>query len=217
MGYEPNKTYLKNLYTGNRIKYIYHPTEINREDASYPLLEKIMNHFGWHYLISSILISENAGVYEDEEENIRNFLKSKKVKNIIEIGTFRGVSALLFSDYAEQVKTIDIHTHTQPLPLWVYFGKIRSIDYITVKDDQDKKEVSDNSVFDFAFIDGEHSTESVKYDFECVKKCGRVLFHDYYNRKIIHHYGVKEFVDTLPKEEVTIFEPFAYWEKNGIQ
>ena len=64
--------------------------------------------------------------------------------------------------------------------------------------------------FDFAFVDAIHSFEGVQFDFECVKKCGRVLFHDYQVMT-----GVTEFIDTLPDEQVVKEYPFAYWKADG--
>ena len=61
--------------------------------------------------------------------------------------------------------------------------------------------------FDFAFIDGSHKYDDVKFDFECVKRCGRVLFHDYDCKR---HPDVTKFVDEL--SNVIKGRPFAYWE-----
>ena len=65
---------------------------------------------------------------------------------------------------------------------------------------------------DFAFVDGDHKYNEIALDFELVKKCGRVLFHDY---GMDHLPDVTDFVDTLPRREVTIDRPFAYWQANG--
>ena len=61
--------------------------------------------------------------------------------------------------------------------------------------------------FDFAFIDGDHTGDRPAKDFELVKKCGRVLFHDRTRE------AVKAVIDALPKDEVEIMGGFAYWER----
>ena len=65
------------------------------------------------------------------------------------------------------------------------------------------------------------SVKGVKTDFECVKKCGRVLFHDYYKEGskfdmgTARVQGIVPLVDSLPGNELTIARPFAYWEKKN--
>ena len=46
-----------------------------------------------------------------------------------------------------------------------------------IKNRNEIKAILDTIKFDFAFIDGEHNN-SIRADFELVKKCKRVLFHD---------------------------------------
>ena len=51
--------------------------------------------------------------------------------------------------------------------------------------------------------------EELKLKHEKKKKNSRHYFHDYYLKSA----GVKKFVDELPKDELTFFDPFVYWEK----
>jgi hypothetical protein len=61
--------------------------------------------------------------------------------------------------------------------------------------------------FDFAFIDGMHTVENVRHDFNNVKFCGRVLFHD------AHIPEIKDFI--LNEISGIIFDDgiFGYWEE----
>ena len=66
--------------------------------------------------------------------------------------------------------------------------------------------------FDFVFIDGDHDG-GIELDFELCKKCGTILFHDYSDRGQRKLNKVKNFIDTLPKNEITILEePFVLWQ-----
>jgi hypothetical protein len=52
--------------------------------------------------------------------------------------------------------------------------------------------------YDFVFIDGGHSYETVKHDYEMVKESKIILFDDYQLS------GVRQFVDELPHEKKLI-------------
>jgi hypothetical protein len=61
--------------------------------------------------------------------------------------------------------------------------------------------------FNFALIDGWHEYFSVKKDFEMVKFCGRVLFHDYGLCP-----GVYDFCNEIGAKPISDSKNFAYWE-----
>ena len=67
--------------------------------------------------------------------------------------------------------------------------------------------------FDACFIDGDHKNCTIS-DWEAVKHCGHVLFHEYWE----HQKSVFDLVNSLPKNEVDLTYynagmPYAYWEK----
>ena len=109
--------------------------------------------------------------------------------------------------YAERVYTVDILEFQEAMYLWHCFGVADKITYLVVKDNAAKKQAIETIDFDFAFIDGSHEYEDVKFDFEITKRCGRVLFHDYPTCP-----GVMKFIDELPQNKVRIDVPFAYYE-----
>jgi predicted O-methyltransferase YrrM len=95
--------------------------------------------------------------------------------------------------------------------LWESLG-INNIDLILVADDEEKKQIIGGMSFDFAFIDGDHAFESVKRDFEIVRRCGLVLFHDQIRRhRPFKKDGVCDFVDTLPQKQIEKLGMFAMW------
>ncbi len=113
------------------------------------------------------------------EAMILGLLNAVKPKHVLEIGTLNGLSAVLWAQYAEKVTTIDIADREIRPKVWDFMGvKSKILPYLAT-DDEDKKNYIEEIEFDLAFIDGLHTGEAVAYDFECVKKCGCVLFHDY--------------------------------------
>lgn len=151
-----------------------------------------------------------------QEETFRYFLGKAPIKKAIEIGTQRGLSTCLLAEYGNEVFTFDIKEYPIAKEIWRKAGYEHKIKYLIIKDNAEKKNIVDGiPFFDFAFIDGGHKFEDVRFDFELVKKCGRVLFHDYRVEKlpIPEVIEVKEFVDTLREGEIEIKEPFAYWIK----
>lgn len=135
---------------------------------------------------------------------------------IIEIGTHQGVSACLLSEYAQQVITFDVKDWWLRKDVMEFLGcqvDFRLLKANTAKDSN--REISDilkGLDFDLAFIDGDHSYESVCDNFEAVKRCGRVIFHDYKHNKC-HLPKTVKFVDSIPDGRTTKLEPFALWER----
>lgn len=185
----------------------------------------IKEEFGQRYIRCSCIADEST------EKLFCEFITKHKINHVVEIGTFFGTSALAFSLIADKVTTIDIKEWTEAKYLWGALPAVaHKITQIIVSSEKEKADILDNLNFDFAFLDGGHSYSCVRLDFEITKKCGRVLFHDYFTaeddipgidfkidiakgKDPILFEGVKRFVDTLPKEEVIIKKPFAYWEK----
>ena len=175
-------------------------------------LETVAAEFGRRVIRGTALSYECPVTHmvSSAENLLRKILKDMNIKTAFEIGTFRGVSTALLAHYADRVITLDVKYFEEAMYLWAYAGVMEKIEYIVITD-ENKKEVISNIDFDFVFIDGHHDYESVKKDFELTKKCGRVLFHDYLSTCS----GVIKLVDSLPKNEVVIKRPFAYWEKDG--
>lgn len=152
----------------------------------------------------------------------------------VEIGTYKGLSTVVLASKANTVYTFDVYDWKEKDFIWSSFGvknKIKSfiLGELKSKDmnikglsgwtvvgnyiDQEasRKNISEilkNLVFDFAFIDGWHDYENIKKDFEIVKKCGKVLFHDY-----SRYLGIQKFCDEIKAKPI---ECFAYWEEIKI-
>jgi len=177
----------------------------------------VQYYFGYNQLRRSILKDP------EEETKFRRLVAKagggRPIKCAVEIGTYKGTATALLAYYADQVVTIDKYNFIDKYTFWLEYGVYDKIHSYIVKDNEDKADVLAKYNFDLAFLDGDHSAEGVRADFNLVKKCGKVIFHDYYEENtgfdkgsaIIQ--GVVSLVNSLPLDEVTIGRPFAYWEK----
>jgi predicted O-methyltransferase YrrM len=163
---------------------------------------------------SALNIRGGAGVFE-------SVMAGKGIRTALEIGTYRGVAAAEMAQYCEHVITIDLEygkleqngDDFDRRLFWHSLG-IENVTFLPVRDDAHKKTVIDALDFDFAFIDGAHD-QTVANDFALVKRCGRVLFHDYDRRGRPELDFVCDFVDTLPQDQITKHDIFALWQEPG--
>jgi predicted O-methyltransferase YrrM len=139
----------------------------------------------------------------DEIKNLLLILDKVKPKVVLEIGTARGGTLFLFSYIAHEEATlisVDLYQTVEKRILFRYIKKGKQKIFLIQGDSHNietlkkiKAILKDNKV-DFLFIDGDHSYEGVKKDFEMysplVRKGGIIAFHDiipdYYTR-----YGIK--------------------------
>ena len=145
-------------------------------------------------------------------------------KIAVEIGTYRGISTVVLASVCDIVCTFDVLYQPDTLIVLDLFD-IRNVNYV-YKSKKKFVEITDKDYlnlslrygrrirehiskldFDLGFIDGYHNLyEEVQKDFEAVKKCGTVLFHDYR----------KDFPETIKFCDSIGCEPlgeFALWQK----
>lgn len=180
---------------------------------SFAIRERIKALHGARVLKRSALsIRGGAHVFE-------RTMSGKGFRTAVEIGTYRGVAAAEMAQYCERVVTIDLkHGKLESMgerfdrkAFWESLG-VSNVELVLVEDNAEKARFLRKLDFDFAFVDGAHD-ESVANDFEMVKKCGKVLFHDYDPRGRPDLDHVYNFVlHKLPREEVTVMDIFAFWE-----
>jgi len=156
---------------------------------------------------------ETSVTYTDNDF-LNRFTKSLKpsIDNVIEIGTFNGISTLVLASIAKIIHTFDV-AYRNAEYLWSFFPELRSkISYCVGSqeaiDDTIIRILRNNIKYfniNFAFIDGKHNGENVAYDFNLVKFCGRVLFHDA---------DMEEIKSFAKQVGAKIFDgtKFAYWE-----
>jgi len=139
----------------------------------------------------------------EEIKNLLLILDKVKLKVVLEIGTARGGTLFLFSNIAHEEATlilVDLSQTIEKRILFRYIKKEKQKIYL-IQGDSHKietfrkiEEILKGRKVDFLFIDGDHSYEGVKKDFEMysplVRKGGIIAFHDiipdYYTR-----YGIK--------------------------
>lgn len=146
-------------------------------------------------------------------------------KNILEIGCYDGGSSYYLSNFAKRMVTMDWHDPARFDTL-----EMKAQDYIYVGGDSHKPENLNKAIktfdepFSFAFIDGDHSYEGVKADFENVipylpSGCP-VVFHDIVISDFHHDHGcyVGEFWRDLKKnyKNTKEFTSHDVWAGIGI-
>lgn len=134
----------------------------------------------------------------EEILNLLTLLNKEKPKTILEIGTARGGTLFLFSRIASEdavLVSIDLPNvsfsggyHWWQRSLYESFALPKQEIHLIRKDSHDEKtldvvkNIFDGKKVDFLFIDGDHSYEGIKRDFEMysslVRKNGTIAFHD---------------------------------------
>jgi len=168
--------------------------------------QKLIDKFGSDILQhSSIRTAEGEKSFRkilDYAVNSLLIMDGEKFNHCVEIGTYKGVSAAVLSEYCKFVYTFDNKSHPIRDNVWNYLDikNIFSIVGTLYAGD-----------FDIAYIDGNHSYESVSADIKAVEHCGKIIFHDYAE----YFPSVMRAVDELRKRRrgrFLVISPFAYWE-----
>lgn len=178
--------------------------EIKTGAFSSPLLNSILRHFGRTVFGRSSACMEFEG-----------FLRRLEVrgKTCLEIGTMNGITAIVLSQFFDQVICVSVDVERERLrkhEIIAYLG-IKNITFHDVNDNDEKARVINALDFDFAYVDGDHARDT-REDFALVKRCGRVLFHEYWPIQPT----VWNLVNELPAHEVrkAQYDCFAYWERS---
>lgn len=162
-----------------------------------------MNYNILEYAKENKLLAQTAV----KNEEFLDFFGKFPIKTVVEIGTHKGLSAAYMAQFAKKIFTFDVKDYVEKYKVWSDFKVEEKIRYFTVSGRDEIAEILKDIKFDFCFIDGLHKYDEVRADFEMVKKCGKVLFHDSAKRKV---YGVRKFVDEIG---AVITGNIAYWSK----
>lgn len=163
--------------------------------------------------IGRIDLMASAAVQHDDF--LRQFLEQLEPKPevVIEIGTFNGIGTVTLASMSKLVYTFDIAYRNAEF-IWDLFEVREKISNCVAPQWQIDFTIEEliyywgsKLNFNLAFIDGMHDEESVRHDFELVKFCKRVLFHD------IQGSGVGKFVkEELGLKAIDTRGIFGYWE-----
>lgn len=131
-------------------------------------------------------------------------------KTCLEIGTFHGITAVLLSQFFERVVCVSIDEMPVMKREIVDYLGIKNVAFYDAKNNAEKARFVHALDFDFCYQDGDHAHDTYT-DFELVKRCGRVLFHEYWPLQP----PVWNLVNSLPQAEVTRarYDCLAYWER----
>lgn len=184
-----------------------------------PFALKLYNEFGSQVFGRSVIPLCYA-------ENVFDYcLYNKGINTILDIGTGNGIPAAYMSIYCKNLVTIDIVDNKIQNDIYKFLG-IDNITVIKIDSEREKEEFLSCLKFDFCYMDGAHANYTYS-DWMMVRKCGNVLFHEYYECQR----PVFDLVNSLPENEVTRFVKhdirypkdtilsevpcvdFAYWEK----
>lgn len=137
------------------------------------------------------------------------FLSANDVRGKIcfEIGTWNGLTAVVLSQYFDRVISVDIVHNAIKHDIIKSLG-ISNIRCMDIADNADKAKVAKEFDFDFAYLDGNH-TDDTQSDFDLVKNCGRVLFHEAWS----FQKPVWDLVRSFPKDQVSFNgDGLALWD-----
>lgn len=181
------------------------PSPIQYGAWANPLWEKVLRKFG------TMAFARCSACMEFEA-----FLKRIGAggRTCLEIGTYQGMSAVILSQFFERVICVSVDDDPRRIikrDIVDYLG-ITNIRFFDVKNNAEKAKIVGDLDFDFAYSDGDH-THDTQADFDLVKRCGRVLQHEYWPLQP----SVWNLVNSLPETEITRaqFDCFAYWERKA--
>lgn len=133
-----------------------------------------------------------SGQIKTEISQLLSVLADKKMLNIMEIGTRKGGTLFLFSQICNEkakIISVDYQYPSAELRNSLKYLKKRGQKIFTVEGDSHKastfekiKSILHKDLLDFLFIDGDHSYDGVKQDYNLysnlVKPGGIIAFHD---------------------------------------
>lgn len=144
----------------------------------------------------------------DEIKSLAELVRDHKPENVLEIGTLDGGTFYIWCRYVEnttQLTSLDLPGggfgggyNEQKIGIYEKFAPSKNLEFVRANSHEDStfEEVNEriNGDVDFLFIDGDHTYEGVKADFEMYKELvaddGLIAFHD-----IVHHPNSEEVVE----------------------
>lgn len=141
-------------------------------------------------------------------EGFERFLQSSGMRGkcCVEIGSLKGLTAVVLAKRFEHVISIDIHEDPDKHRVVQMLGA-HNITFWTVLDNAEKAKVIQGLQFDAAYVDGDHIRDT-QSDFDLVRRCGRVLFHEYWSAQP----AVVKLVDSLRSHgKVRVEGKLALW------
>jgi predicted O-methyltransferase YrrM len=150
------------------------------------------------------------------------FVRSRKPKIIMEIGACYGGTTMCFAQISDTVIAIDVPVNAD-LPPIEELKKTCDFHYV-VGDSHDEttleqvKKILGNNKLDLLFIDGDHTAEGSRQDFDMynslVKTGGIIAFHDIVDSD--YHRAARTMVASVYNELAKQYDHVEFLEPNGI-
>ena len=158
--------------------------------------------------IDQIVENSRASITKEDLRKLLLLLSNKEIKNILEIGTWKGYSSRVWLDFFEPDKFMTMEKDEEVI-VEEWIGK-KGCDSLYLKCDSHNEESLTkaktffHSEIDFLFIDGDHGYEGVKQDWEMyrplVKPGGVIVLHDVVYTALNPDVQVKPLWDELKRD-----------------
>jgi cephalosporin hydroxylase len=152
--------------------------------------------------------------YPNEFSKYLVLLSKQKIQSYIEIGCRWGGTFILTNEYLKKFNTINksvaIDVIDSPILNYCILNNETQFIKLNSQSEDFKNYISKNN-FDLIFIDGDHSYNGVKNDYEISKNSGKIfVFHDIVNDVCP---GVVTFWNELKNNEVDTYEFYEFTEQ----
>jgi cephalosporin hydroxylase len=165
------------------------------------------------------IVKDNGGglliwQYPNQFSKYLCLLSQHKISSYIEIGCRWGGTFVLTNEYLKLFNTINKSVAVDIIdsPVSNYCISNSEAEFIKINSqDKNFKKYMSNNYFDLIFIDGDHSYDGVKNDYETCKNSGKIfVFHDIINDVCP---GVKQFWSELKNNENDKYNFFEFTEQ----
>lgn len=175
-----------------------------------PALNQVLQQFGAEAFRRCSIMME----FEAFLKRVHAQLPKRRM-TCLEVGTYNGMSAIVLSQYFDRVICVSVDDKPGELlkhDIVKALG-IRNIRFFDCANNAEKAAVIGKLDFDFCYQDGDHLNDTHD-DFALVKRCGRVLLHEYWPLQP----AVWNLVNGLPQGEIlrAQFDCLAYWQAGGV-
>jgi len=204
----------------SRIKFIKESSLDDLKNEDY--LEKLIIKLGFNTEIlieQPQIVKDNGGglliwQYPNQFSKYLCLLKEQKIQSYIEIGCRWGGTFVLTNEYLKMFndvsKSVAIDIIDSPVSHYCISNNETQFIKINSQSSEFKNYINDN-YFDLIFIDGDHTYDGVKNDYEISKNSGKIfVFHDIINDSCP---GVVQFWNELKNNENDTYNFFEFTEQ----